>query len=202
MKQYQVTGMSCAACSARVEKAVRSVPGVKDCAVSLLTNSMGVDGTAEPQEIVAAVEAAGYGAAPKLQGKAAAPAVPEKSGREELNALKHRLLASVFFLLMLLYFSMGHMLFGWPLPLFFQDNHTAIGLLELLLSAAVMSINQQFFIRGFQGIWHRAPNMDTLVALGAAAAFAYSTAALFQMTAAQAAGNLAAAAALMQEFYF
>ena len=202
MKQYQVTGMSCAACSARVEKAVRSVPGVKDCAVSLLTNSMGVDGTAEPQEIVAAVEAAGYGAAPKLQGKASAPAVPEKSGREELNALKHRLLASVFFLLMLLYFSMGHMLFGWPLPLFFQDNHTAIGLLELLLSAAVMSINQQFFIRGFQGIWHRAPNMDTLVALGAAAAFAYSTAALFQMTAAQAAGNLAAAAALMQEFYF
>lgn len=200
MKQYQVTGMSCAACSARVEKAVRKVPGVKDCAVSLLTNSMGVEGSADAQAVIAAVEAAGYGAVLPQSG-VTAPAA-EKSGAQELQGLTQRLLASLIFLVVLLYVSMGHMLWEWPLPLFFQDNYAAVGLVELLLSGAVMCINQQFFIRGFQGLWHRAPNMDTLVALGAAAAFVYSTAAVFQMTAAQAAADLPVAAGLMKDMYF
>ena len=192
MKQYSVTGMSCAACSARVEKAVSALPGVSDCAVNLLTNSMEVEGTATAEEIVKAVQEAGYGAAPK-EGDTSAPA-PVKEV-DESRPLRHRLIASLVFLVILMYISMGHMM-GLPLPAFWAHNPLANGLTQLLLTAAVMVINQRFFIRGFQGLLHRAPNMDTLVALGAAAAFGYSTYALFAMTAA------AQPMAWLHEFYF
>lgn len=200
MEQYSVTGMSCAACSARVEKAVKQVQGVTACSVSLLTNSMGVEGTASAQAIIAAVEAAGYGAAPK-------GAVPAASNDDALQdrdtpVLKRRLLASIGFLLVLMYFSMGHMMWGWPLPSWFEGNPIAIGLLQLLLTVIIMVINQKFFINGFKGLWHRAPNMDTLVALGSMASFVYSTYALFAMTDAQVKGNMEAAMSYMHEFYF
>ena len=204
MKQYMVTGMSCAACSARVEKAVSQVPGVTACSVSLLTNSMGVEGTAADEAVVAAVERAGYGARPK--GAAETPAAAAEAENalldRETPALRRRLVASIGFLLVLMYVSMGHTMWGWPLPAFFVHNHVAVGLLQLLLTAAVMVINQRFFISGFKSLWHRAPNMDTLVALGSAAAFGYSTFALFLMTGAEARGDAAAAMAYMHEFYF
>ncbi len=204
MEQYNVTGMSCAACSARVEKAVSKVPGVTACSVSLLTNSMGVEGTAAPAEIIAAVEAAGYGASKKGAGVAAASAgnTEDALADRETPALKRRLLASIGFLLVLMYFSMGHMMWGWPVPAFFQGNHVAMGLLQLLLTVIVMVINQKFFVSGFTSLWHRAPNMDTLVALGSSAAFVYSTYALFAMTGAQARGDAEAVMAYMHEFYF
>ena len=203
MEQYNVTGMSCAACSARVEKAVSKVPGVTACSVSLLTNSMGVEGTADPQEIIQAVENAGYGAS----AKGAAPSARAAQGEEALAdhdtpVLKKRLISSLVFLAVLMYFSMGHTMGGWPVPAFFQGNPAALGLLQLLLTGAVMVINQKFFVSGFKGLLHGAPNMDTLVALGAAAAFVYSTYALFAMTGAQAAGDAAAAMGYLHEFYF
>ena len=204
MKQYNVTGMSCAACSARVEKAVGKVPGVKACAVSLLTNSMGVEGTAEPEAIIAAVKAAGYGASLKTGGgenKAAQPAEDALADRET-PALKRRLLTSLGFLLVLMYVSMGHSMWGWPLPERLAENHVALGLVQLLLSAIVMVINQKFFISGFRGLCHRSPNMDTLVALGSAAAFGYSTYALFAMSHAQMLGHAEHAAHYLHEFYF
>ena len=203
MKQYTVTGMSCAACSARVEKAVSQVPGVTACSVSLLTNSMGVEGTASPQDIVAAVQAAGYGASPKGAEGTAAPSQDEALLEDhETPVLKRRLLASLGFLIVLMYFSMGHMMWGWPLPGFFTDNHVAMGLVQLLLTVVVMVINQRFFISGFKSLWHRAPNMDTLVAMGSAAAFAYSTYALFAMTGAQVRGDAEGVMGYMHEFYF
>ena len=202
MKQYNVTGMSCAACSARVEKAVSGVPGVTACSVSLLTNSMGVEGTAASQDIIAAVEAAGYGASEKgTAGKKSA--VPEDTLQDrQTPALRQRLLWSVGFLLVLMYFSMGHMMWGWPLPPFYNDNHVAMGLTQLLLTVIIMVINQKFFISGFKALWHRAPNMDSLVALGATAAFGYSTYALFAMTDAQVKGDADAVMMYMMEFYF
>ena len=204
MTQYNVTGMSCAACSARVEKAVSRVPGVTSCSVSLLTNSMGVEGSAAPQDIIAAVQAAGYGASLKGAGKAAPSAAEAEAALEdhETPKLKRRLLWSLGFLLVLMYFSMGHMMWGWPLPAFYTDNHVAMGLTQLLLTVAVMVINQKFFISGFQSLWRRAPNMDTLVALGATAAFGYSTYALFAMTGAQVRGDTEAVMAYMMDFYF
>ena len=204
MTQYNVTGMSCAACSARVEKAVSRVPGVTSCSVSLLTNSMGVEGSAAPQDIIAAVQAAGYGASLKGAGKAAPSAAEAEAALEdhETPKLKRRLLWSLGFLLVLMYFSMGHMMWGWPLPAFYTDNHVAMGLTQLLLTVAVMVINQKFFISGFQSLWRRAPNMDTLVALGATAAFGYSTYALFAMTSAQVRGDTEAVMAYMMDFYF
>ncbi len=205
MQQYNVTGMSCAACSARVEKAVSKVPGVSSCSVSLLTNSMGVEGTAAPQEIIAAVVEAGYGASQKDARKnpSAAAGNPEDALQDrETPLLKRRLLSSLAFLVVLMYFSMGHMMWGWPLPAFFNGNHTAMGLAQLLLTAAVMVINQKFFISGFKSLWHKAPNMDTLVALGASAAFVYSTYALFAMTGAQVQGDMEAVMDYMMEFYF
>ncbi|MGM9605495.1 MAG: heavy metal translocating P-type ATPase [Faecousia sp.] len=204
MKQYNVTGMSCAACSARVEKAVSKVPGVTACSVSLLTNSMGVEGTAAPQAIIAAVEAAGYGASEKGASSAStSPAAAEDALRDrETPLLKQRLIWSVGFLLVLMYFSMGHMMWGWPLPPFYNDNHVAMGLTQLLLTVIIMVINQKFFVSGFKALWHRAPNMDTLVALGATAAFVYSTYALFAMTDAQVKGDADAVMAYMMEFYF
>ena len=204
MTQYNVTGMSCAACSARVEKAVSRVPGVTSCSVSLLTNSMGVEGSAAPQDIIAAVQAAGYGASLKGAGKAAPSAAEAEAALEdhETPKLKRRLLWSLGFLLVLMYFSMGHMMWGWPLPTFYTDNHVAMGLTQLLLTVAVMVINQKFFISGFQSLWRRAPNMDTLVALGATAAFGYSTYALFAMTGAQVRGDTEVVMAYMMDFYF
>ncbi|MGN1248722.1 MAG: heavy metal translocating P-type ATPase [Candidatus Spyradocola sp.] len=204
MKQYNVTGMSCAACSARVEKAVSKVPGVTACSVSLLTNSMGVEGTASPQDVIAAVEAAGYGASEKgaSAGQKAAGAEQDALVDRETPVLRQRLIWSVVFLLLLMYVSMGHMMWGWPLPAFYNDNHVAMGLTQLLLTVAVMVINQKFFISGFKGLWHRAPNMDTLVALGSAAAFGYSTWALFAMTRAQADMDMDGVMAYMMEFYF
>lgn len=204
MKQYAVTGMSCAACSARVEKAVSAVPGVKSCAVSLLTNSMGVEGGADESAVVAAVEAAGYGAAVK-DAPGGAPSVSREEDAlrdRETPALKKRLTASLVFLLALMYISMGHGMWGWPLPRALGENHVAMGLVQLLLTAAVMVINQKFFISGFRGLAHRAPNMDSLVALGAGAAFVYSCYALFAMTGAQLAGDSAAVMGWMHEFYF
>ena len=204
MEQYNVTGMSCAACSARVEKAVSKVPGVTACSVSLLTNSMGVEGTASPQEIIQAVEHAGYGASQK-GGGAKAPATAEAEEAlvdHETPILKRRLIASLIFLVMLMYFSMGHMMWGWPLPSFYEGNHVAMGLTQMLLTIIVMVINQKFFISGFTSLLHQAPNMDTLVALGATAAFGYSTYALFAMTAAQVAGDLAGVMKYMMDFYF
>ena len=202
MKQYDVTGMSCAACSARVEKAVSQVPGVTSCSVSLLTNSMGVEGTASPEAIVKAVEEAGYGAAEKGAAKPSAAQAEEALQDHETPALKRRLLWSVGFLAVLMYFSMGHMMWGWPVPSFFAENHVAMGLLQLLLAAIVMVINQKFFISGYKSLWHRAPNMDTLVALGSTAAFVYSTYALFAMTGAQLRGDHEAVMAYMMDFYF
>ena len=202
MKQFNVTGMSCASCSSRVEKAVSAVPGVTACSVSLLTNSMGVEGSAEDAAVIAAVEAAGYGASVKgAAGAAAAPAEDALTDKETPR-LKRRLWASVGFLIVLMYMSMGHMMWGWPLPGFLADNHVAMGLAQLLLTVIIMVINQKFFISGFKGLIHRAPNMDTLVALGAGAAFVYSTYALFAMTAAQAAMDHMAVMAWMDEFYF
>ena len=204
MEQYSVTGMSCAACSARVEKAVSKVPGVTACSVSLLTNSMGVEGTASPQEIIQAVERAGYGASQK-SGGAKAPTTAETEEAlvdHETPILRRRLIASLIFLVMLMYFSMGHMMWGWPLPSFYEGNHVAMGLTQMLLTIIVMVINQKFFISGFTSLLHQAPNMDTLVALGATAAFGYSTYALFAMTAAQVAGDLAGVMKYMMDFYF
>ena len=213
MKQYTVTGMSCAACSARVEKAVSKVDGVTSCSVSLLTNSMGVEGSATDAQIVEAVEQAGYGASPKgtatesendkannslEQLKAAQDALVDR----ETPKLRNRLISSLIFLVVLMYFSMGHMMWGWPLPEFFNGNHVAMGLLQLLLTVAVMVINQKFFISGFKGLIHGAPNMDTLVALGSAASFGYSVYALFAMTAAQVKGDMDAVMSYMHEFYF
>ena len=203
MKQYTVTGMSCAACSARVEKAVSKVPGVTACSVSLLTNSMGVEGTAAPQAIIAAVQAAGYGASEKGAEAAVSPSEAEKQLEDhDTPALKRRLIWSLGFLIVLMYFSMGHMMWGWPLPAFYNDNHVAMGLTQLLLTAVVMVINQRFFVSGFKSLWHRAPNMDTLVALGATAAFGYSTYALFAMTGAQVRGDMDAVMTYMMDFYF
>ncbi len=203
MKQYTVTGMSCAACSARVEKAVSKVPGVTACSVSLLTNSMGVEGTAAPQAIIAAVQDAGYGASEKGAEAAVSPSEAEKQLEDhDTPALKRRLIWSLGFLIVLMYFSMGHMMWGWPLPAFYNDNHVAMGLTQLLLTAVVMVINQRFFVSGFKSLWHRAPNMDTLVALGATAAFGYSTYALFAMTGAQVRGDMDAVMTYMMDFYF
>ena len=203
MEQYTVTGMSCAACSARVEKAVSAVPGVTSCSVSLLTNSMGVEGTASAEAVVSAVQAAGYGAS--LKGASCAPtaaAQEDALADRETPALKRRLIASLGFLLALMYVSMGHMMWGWPLPACLADNHVAMGLLQMLLTIAVMVINQKFFINGFRSLLHGAPNMDTLVALGAAASFGYSTYALFAMTGAQVRGDATAVMQYMHEFYF
>ena len=212
MEQYHVTGMSCAACSSRVEKAVSKVPGVESCSVSLLTNSMGVEGTASPEAVIAAVEAAGYGASCK--GRGAGTSSDSGNGASgdgteadlledtETPVLKKRLIWSIIFLVVLMYFSMGHMMWGWPVPEAMADNHVAMGLLQLLLTAAVMVINQKFFISGFRSLWHRAPNMDTLVALGSTAAFGYSTYSLFAMTGAQVRGDMDGVMQYMHEFYF
>ena len=204
MEQYNVTVMSCAACSARVEKAVSKVPGVTSCSVSLLTNSMGVEGTASAQAIIAAVEAAGYGASVKGAAKASTSAanVEDALQDRETPVLKRRLISSLIFWIILMYFSMGHMLWGWPLPAFMDGNHVAMGLLQLLLTVIIMVINQKFFVSGFKSLWHRAPNMDTLVALGATAAFVYSTYALFAMTVAQVNMDMDAVMDYMMEFYF
>ena len=202
MKQYQVTGMSCAACSARVEKAVSKVPGVTSCSVSLLTNSMGVEGSAAEQAVIAAVEAAGYGASVKGAASAPAPAQSDPLADHETPALKRRLLSSLAFLALLMYLSMGHMMWGWPVPAFLADNPVAMGLAQLLLTVIIMVINQRFFISGFKSLWHKSPNMDTLVALGSTASFVYSVYALFAMTSAQAQGDAAQAMSWMHEFYF
>ena len=202
MEQYNVTGMSCAACSARVEKAVSKVPGVTSCSVSLLTNSMGVEGTAAPADIVAAVEAAGYGASPKNAAAQSAAPSADALKDTETPRLKRRLIASLIFWVVLMYFSMGHMLWNWPLPGFMQGNHVAMGILQMLLTIIIMVINQKFFISGFKALWNRAPNMDTLVSLGATAAFGYSTYALFAMTVAQVQGDAMAVMGYMEEFYF
>lgn len=203
MEQYNVTGMNCAACSARVEKAVSQVDGVTACSVSLLTNSMGVEGTAEPQQIIAAVEAAGYGASPKKEKSVTSASEQEDVlADKETPKLKKRLFASVGFLAVLMYISMGHMMWNWPLPSFLAENHIAMGLIQLLLTVIIMVVNQKFFVSGFKGLVHRAPNMDTLVALGAGAAFLYSTYALFAMTDAQMKGNMDAVMHYMHELYF
>ena len=205
MEQYNVTGMSCAACSARVEKAVKKVPGVTSCSVSLLTNSMGVEGTASPAAILSAVQEAGYGASPKnaSASKAADTSADlDALADHETPKLKRRLIASLGFLLVLMYFSMGHMMWGWPLPHWFDGNHVAMGLVQLLLAGIVMVINQKFFINGFKGLIHGAPNMDTLVALGSMASFVWSTYALFAMTRAQVDGNDELVMHYMMEFYF
>lgn len=207
MIQYIVTGMSCAACSARVEKAVSKVPGVTSCSVSLLTNSMGVEGTATEQEIIKAVKDAGYEASKKGEGAAKAQPTQALAGEDMLKdretpVLKKRLIASVGFLIVLMYFSMGHMMWGWPVPGFMKDNHVMMGLLQMLLTITVMVINQKFFISGFKGLIHRAPNMDTLVALGSGASFVYSTYALFAMTDAQMHGDMDAVMSYMHDFYF
>ena len=205
MEQYNVTGMSCAACSARVEKAVKKVPGVTSCSVSLLTNSMGVEGTASPAAILSAVQEAGYGASPKNASASKtsdASADLDALADHETPKLKRRLIASLGFLLVLMYFSMGHMMWGWPLPHWFDGNHVAMGLVQLLLAGIVMVINQKFFINGFKGLIHSAPNMDTLVALGSMASFVWSTYALFAMTRAQVDGNDELVMHYMMEFYF
>ena len=205
MEQYNVTGMSCAACSSRVEKAVSKVPGVTACSVSLLTNSMGVEGSVSPEEIIAAVENAGYGASVKGgdsgAGQAAAPGADSLKDTET-PVLKRRLLFSIGFLCVLMYFSMGHMMWGWPIPAWFEGNHVAMGLVQLLLAAIVMVINQKFFISGFKSLAHRAPNMDTLVALGSSASFVWSVYALFAMTDAQVRGDMDGVMVYMDEFYF
>lgn len=206
MEQYKVTGMSCAACSARVEKAVSKVKGVTSCSVSLLTNSMGVEGTASPEEIIRAVSEAGYGATLKTRDtsiiKDNITSNEEALKDHETPLLKKRLIASLIFLILLMYLSMGHVMWGWPLPVFLENNHIAMGLVELLLTTVIMVINQRFFISGFKSLLHRAPNMDTLVALGASAAFVYSTYALFAMTDAEMRGDMEAVMSYMHEFYF
>ena len=209
MEQYNVTGMSCAACSARVEKAVCKVPGVTSCSVRLLPNSMGVVGEVNPQEIIAAVEEAGYGAARKgerdlagSQAQAGGAVAEDLLKDRETPVLKQRLWSSLGFLLVLMYVSMGHMMWGWPLPAFLAKNHVAVGLLQLLLTTVIMVINQKFFVSGFRSLWHQAPNMDTLVALGAGASFVYSVYALFAMTDAQMQGDMAGVMTYMHEFYF
>ena len=202
MEQYTVTGMSCAACSARVEKAVKAVPGVTSCSVSLLTNSMGVEGTASASAIVKAVQEAGYGASPKAAAAETPSAELDALADHETPRLKKRFIASLVFLAVLMYFSMGHMMWGWPLPHWFDGNHVAMGLVQLLLAGIVMVINQKFFISGFKGLLHRAPNMDTLVALGSSASFLWSTYALFAMTRAQVDGNDALVMHYMMELYF
>ncbi len=208
MDQYTVTGMSCAACQARVEKAVSKVPGVTACSVSLLTNSMGVEGEASPGDIIKAVEDAGYGAKPKGEEKSSGDYSAKLAAEEdalkdrETPVLKKRLITSLGFLLVLMYFSMGHMMWGWPLPAFFHGNHIAMGLIQLVLAAIVMVINQKFFVSGFKSLAHGAPNMDTLIALGSSAAFIYSTIMLFAMTRAQTDGNMALVEEYMMEFYF
>ena len=205
MEQYTLTGMSCAACSARVEKAVSGVKGVTSCSVNLLTNSMGVDGTATAEEIIAAVRNAGYKAALQKGNKAQTARLSDREDAlkdRETPVLKKRLIASLGFWIVLMYVSMGHMMWGWPLPSFFDGNHVAMGLLQLLLTVVIMVINQKFFISGFKSLWHRAPNMDALVALGSMAAFVYSTFALFAMTDAQVKGNADAVMSYMHEFYF
>ena len=201
MTQYEVTGMSCAACSARVEKAVSGLPGVDSCSVSLLTNSMMVDGSASPDAIIKAVQDAGYGASVKGVQKSSA-AEEDALADHDTPVLKRRLFASLGFLLVLMYFSMGHMMWGWPLPKFYDGNHVAMGLTQLLLTVIIMVINQKFFISGFKGLMHRAPNMDTLVALGSSAAFISSTYALFAMTGAQVRGDEEAVMRYMMDFYF
>ena len=214
MEQYTVTGMSCAACQARVEKAVSKVPGVESCSVSLLTNTMGVEGTASPAEVMKAVEDAGYGASPKGAGAAggagrqagsltAKLAAEEEALKDhETPVLKKRLIASLGFLLVLMYFSMGHNMFGFPLPAFFDGNPVAVGIVQMLLAGIVMVINQKFFISGFKSLFHGAPNMDTLIAMGSGAAFTYSTVMLLAMSRAAADGNMEAAMKYMMEFYF
>ena len=204
MEQYNVTGMSCAACSARVEKAVSKVPGVTSCSVSLLTNSMGVEGTASSHDIITAVQQAGYGASLKGSSKEQVSMSEAEEALEdhETPVLKRRLIASTGFLIVLMYFSMGHMMWGWPLPAWFNDNHVAMGLVQLLLAGIIMVINQKFFISGFKSLWHRSPNMDTLVALGSMASFVWSVYALFAMTRAQVDGDSAAVMNYMMEFYF
>ena len=206
MEQYTVTGMSCAACSSRVEKAVSKVPGVTSCSVSLLTNSMGVEGTASAADIISAVQEAGYGALLKGTGKDGAVKAQALDAEEALKdhetpVLKRRLWYSLGFLIVLMYFSMGHMMWGWPLPKFFDGNHVAMGLIQLILTAIVMVINQKFFLSGFKSLWHKAPNMDTLVALGSMAAFVYSTYALFAMTDAQVKGNADAVMSYMHTMH-
>ena len=210
MDQYTVTGMSCAACQARVEKAVSKVPGVTSCNVSLLTNTLGVEGTASASDIMQAVENAGYGASPKgAESARSAGSLTAKIAAEEealkdheTPVLKKRLIASLGFLLVLMYFSMGHMMFGWPLPAFFDGNHVAMGIVQMLLAGIVMVINQKFFISGFKSLFHGAPNMDTLIAMGSGAAFVYSTIMLLAMTRAQVDGNHEAVMRYMMEFYF
>ena len=206
MRQFNVTGMSCAACSSRVEKAVSKLDGVTSCSVSLLTNSMGVEGNVSDDTIIAAVQNAGYGASVK-GAETAGASIQREAAEEALEdhdtpVLKKRLFASLGFLIILMYFSMGHMMWGWPLPHFYDNNHVAMGLTQLLLTVIIMVINQKFFVSGFKSLWHRAPNMDTLVALGSSAAFLYSTFALFEMTAAQVAGDDVAVMHYMMEFYF
>ena len=216
MEQYTVTGMSCAACSARVEKAVSKLEGVTSCSVSLLTNSMGVEGAVSAEAVIAAVEQAGYGASKRVRGSDAGQnaAVASASGAggmaaaedmlkdRDTPALRKRLYSSLGFLAVLMYFSMGHMMWNWPVPAFFAGNHVAVGLLQLILTGIVMVINQKFFISGIKSLWHGAPNMDTLVALGSGASLVYSTYALFAMTDAQMKGDMAAVMAYMHEFYF
>ena len=209
MEQYTVTGMSCAACSSRVEKAVSKVPGVTSCSVSLLTNSMGVEGTASPEAIIQAVEDAGYGASKKDAGNSGAASVAQSQSVQEdmlkdreTPLMKKRLIASVVLLIPLMYVSMGHMMWGWPLPSFMADNHVAMGQIQLLFTAMIMVINQKFFVNGFKGLLHRSPNMDTLVALGSGASFVYSVYALFAMTDAQVKGDMAGVMSYMHEFYF
>ena len=205
MEQYIVTGMSCAACSARVEKAVSQVPGVTSCSVSLLTNSMSVEGSALSEEIITAVQNAGYGADlknAKQNQHDRTNSIEDTLKDKETPILKRRLIASLGFLIILMYVSMGHMMWGWPLPSFFNNNHIAMGLLQLLLTIVIMVINQKFFTSGFKSLWRRTPNMDTLVALGSTAAFIYSTFALFAMTDAQVKGNADAVMSYMHEFYF
>ena len=205
MEQFDVTGMSCAACSARVERAVKKVPGVTECAVSLLTNSMGVEGDVSPDEIIKAVEDAGYGAVRKVEKKEAAAAVQENEdvlADKETPVMVKRLIASIVFLVPLMYVSMGHMMWGWPLPPWFEGNHVAMGLVQLMLTTAIMVINQKFFISGFKGIIHRSPNMDTLVALGSAAAYGWSLFALFAMTRAVVDGDTELVRMYMMDFYF
>ena len=203
MEQYSVTGMSCAACSARVEKAVSKVEGVTSCSVSLLTNSMGVEGTASPEAIIAAVKNAGYGAQLKGAKKESGKTVSDDDLKDrETPKLLARFVVSLVFLLPLMYITMGHMMLGWPLPSFFEGNHVAMGLVQLLLCVIIMVINQKFFINGFKSLWKRSPNMDALVALGATAAFLYSVVALFLMTNAQVKGGPMDAMPYMDEFYF
>ena len=204
MEQYNVTGMSCAACQARVEKAVSKVPGVESCSVSLLTNSMGVEGTAPTDVIIKAVEAAGYGASVK-GAKNSSPSMQEQEDAladKTTPVLKKRLTASVIFLIVLMYFSMGHMMWGWPLPSVLEGNHVAMGLIQMLLTIIIMVINQHFFISRFKGLLHRSPNMDTLVALGSGAAFVWSIYALFAMTDCQVRGDMSGVMHYMDEFYF